>query len=170
MANKGTLTGSIGVIAEFLQLQDALNKLGIQFKTIKSGKLKDSGSSTRKMTEVDERYFQDLMDDVHRQFMYVVEEERSISHEEAVALADGRVFTGEQAVDNGLVDTLGTYEEAILIAAELGGIEGQPAIVREQKRQSFFDRVFGDVAESISDLALEMKERPVLSFRFTGPL
>lgn len=169
VANKGTLTGSIGVIAEFLQLQDALDKLGIGVKTIKSGKLKDSGSSTRRMTEEDQKYFQGLMDDVHRQFIHVVETERDISHEDAIALADGRVFTGEQAVLNGLVDTLGTYEDAVMITAELVGIEGEPAIVKERKRRSVFDSLFDDVAEGLSDLTQEVKNRPVLSFRFIGP-
>jgi len=169
VANKGTLTGSIGVIAEFLQLQDALDKLGIGVKTIKSGKLKDSGSSTRRMTEEDQKYFQGLMDDVHRQFIHVVETERGINHEDAIALADGRVFTGEQAVRYGLVDTLGTYEDAVMITAELVGIEGEPAIVKERKRRSVFDSFFSDVAESLSDLTQEVKNRPVLSFRFIGP-
>lgn len=169
VANRGTLTGSIGVIAEFLQLQDALGKLGIGVKTIKSGKLKDSGSSTREMTEEDQKYFQLLMDDVHRQFIHVVETERGLTHTEAVAIADGRVFTGEQAMSNGLVDTLGTYEEAIMITAGLAGIDGEPAIVKERKRRSLFDTFFDDVAEGLSDLTQEVKNRPVLSFRFTGP-
>jgi len=169
VANKGTLTGSIGVIAEFLQLQDALDKLGIGVKTIKSGKLKDSGSSTRRMTEEDQKYFQGLMEDVHGQFIHVVETERGISHEDAIALADGRVFTGEQAVLNGLVDTLGTYEDAVTITAEIVGIEGEPAIVKERRRRSVFDSFFDDVAEGLSDLTQEVKNRPVLSFRFIGP-
>ncbi|HET6272188.1 MAG TPA: signal peptide peptidase SppA [Bacteroidota bacterium] len=169
VANKGTLTGSIGVIAEFLQLQDALDKLGIGVKTIKSGKLKDSGSSTRRMTEEDQQYFQGLMEDVHGQFIHVVETERGISHEDAIALADGRVFTGEQAVLNGLVDTLGTYEDAVTITAEIVGIEGEPAIVKERRRRSVFDSFFDDVAEGLSDLTQEVKNRPVLSFRFIGP-
>jgi protease-4 len=169
VANRGTLTGSIGVISEFLQLKDALDKLGIGFKTIKSGKLKDAGSSSRAMTAEDEKYFQQLMDDVHRQFIAVVEDERGLAHREVVRIADGRVFTGEQAVEAGLVDTLGTYEDAVNITAELAGISGEPSIVKERKRRSFWDTFFGDVEESISELKQELLERPVLSYRFTGP-
>jgi protease-4 len=169
VANKGSLTGSIGVISEFLQFHDALNKLGIDVKTIKSGRLKDAGSPTRKMNEEDQQYFQSLMDNVHQQFMDVVERERELSHEEVLSLADGRVYTGEQALDLGLVDTLGTFEDAVKIAASLAGIQGEPALVRERKRASMFERLFGDVADGISDVKQEILRRPVLSYRFVGP-
>jgi len=169
VANKGTLTGSIGVISEFLQFREALNKLGIDIKTVKSGKLKDAGSPAKKMTEEDQQYFQSLMDDVHQQFMDVVEKERELSQEEILALADGRVFTGQQAVDLGLVDTIGTFEDAVKIAASLAGIDGEPSLVRERRRVTMFERLFGDVAEGISDVKQEILKRPVLSYRFVGP-
>jgi protease-4 len=169
VANRGTLTGSIGVISEFLQYGEALGKIGVQVKTIKAGKLKDAGSPVRKMTDVDERYFQALMDDVHRQFIAVVERERDLAHDDAVSLADGRVFTGEQAVEIGLVDTLGTYEEAVQIAASLAGIAGKPTIVRERKKTSFLDTMFGDVADEARQVTQELLDRPVLSYRFNGP-
>lgn len=169
VANPGTLTGSIGVISEFLQLEDALNKLGVGVKTIKSGKLKDAGSPVRKMNEQDEKYFQDLMDNVHVQFIDVVSRERDINKEETVALADGRVFTGVQAMDLHLVDTLGTYQDAIAIAAEIAGISGEPSIVKERKRLSWFESMFGDVAESLTAIRQEVLNRPVLSFRFVSP-
>jgi len=169
VANPGTLTGSVGVISEFLQLEDALGKLGVGLKTIKSGKLKDAGSPVRKMTQEDEQYFQELMDDVHRQFIAVVEEERNLEHEEVTALADGRVFTGVQALELGLVDTLGTYEDAIGIAAALGGIEGDPTVVRERKRRAWFNTVVDDVTESLTSIRKEWLDRPVLSYRFVGP-
>ncbi len=169
VANRGTLTGSIGVISEFMEFKDALAKLGIDVNTIKAGRLKDAGSPTRKMTDVDKEYFQALMDDVHRQFIGVVEDERGLTHDEAVGLADGRVFTGEQALDLGLVDTLGTYEDAITIAAGLGGIEGKPSIVRERKRRSVIDRWFGDFGETVADLRRELLDAPVVSYRLARP-
>jgi protease-4 len=169
VANRGTLTASIGVISEFLQLHDALTKLGIDVKTIKSGKLKDAGSPVRKMNEDDERYFQGLMDNVHQQFIAVVERERKMSHDAVVALADGRVFTGEQAVGIGLVDTLGTYEDAVKIAAELGGVRGEPSIVKERKRQSWLIPLLGDMGETVKGLKQEILDRPILSYRFAGP-
>lgn len=169
VANPGTLTGSIGVISEFLQLEDALSKLGVGIKTIKSGKLKDAGSMSRRMNEQDEKYFQDLMDNVHGQFIDVVSRERDLNKEETVALADGRVFTGVQAMDLHLVDTLGTYQDAITIAADLAGIAGDPSIVKERKRQSWFESMFGDVAASLTTIRQEVLNRPVLSFRFVSP-
>ncbi len=169
VANRGTLTGSIGVISEFLQVRQALDKLGIDVKIVKSGRLKDAGTPTRPMTETDEKYFQSLMDEVHRQFISVVRDERKLSQEKVVALADGRVFTGEQAVQEKLVDTLGTFEESVAIAAQLAGITGEPSIVKERKRVTFWNNVFGDVGETMKDLKQEILDRPVLSYRFTGP-
>jgi protease-4 len=168
VANRGTLTGSIGVISEFLQLKNALDKLGIDMKTIKAGKLKDAGSPTKKMTEEDQQYFQALMDEVHDQFKEVVTRERHLSPAKVRALADGRVFTGEQAVALGLVDTIGTFEDAVHIAGALAGIEGEPAIVRERKRQAWFESMFGDAGDALRELKQELLDRPVLSYRFTG--
>ncbi len=168
VANRGTLTGSIGVISEFLQLHDLLGKVGVDVRTIKSGKLKDAGSSTRPMTDADQRYFQALMDDVHRQFITVVQEERGLDSAEVRELADGRVFTGEQAVEVGLVDTIGTYEDAILITAELAGIDGEPSLVRERKRQTWLESMTGEVTEQIRAASEELLTWPVMSFRFTG--
>ncbi len=169
VANRGTLTGSIGVISEFLTYGDALRKLGVDMRTIKSGRLKDSGTPMRKMTDEEARYFQALMDDVHRQFIGVVEEERHIDHEKAVALSDGRVFTGEEAVHLGLVDTLGTYEDAIKIAAAMSGITGEPSIVKERRRVSWLDPLLGDADQTVKQLKQELLDRPVLSYRYIGP-
>jgi len=169
VANRGTLTGSVGVISEFLQLKDALDKLGIGVKTIKAGKLKDAGSPMRAMNDDDQKYFQALMDDVHRQFIDVVARERKMDVEKVRELADGRVFTGEQALQLGLVDTLGTFEDAVRIAAVKVGIKGEPAIVKERKRQMWYESIFGDAGETLKDLKQELIDRPVLSYRFAAP-
>jgi len=168
VANRGTLTGSIGVISEFLQLQELLGKVGVDFKTIKSGKLKDAGSSSRRMTEEDQRYFQQLIDNVHGQFRHVVQTERELDSLAVVSLSDGRVFTGEQAVEVGLVDTLGTYEDAVQIAAEIAGIEGEPTLIRERKVRSFWESVVNEATHEVAAAAKEALDWPVMSFRFTG--
>ncbi len=168
VANRGTLTGSIGVIAEFLQYNELLDKVGIDVNTIKTGKRKDTGSPSRAMTDDDRRYLQGLMDDVYRQFLRVVEHERKLSGADVAALADGRVFTGEQAVPLGLVDTLGTYEDAIMITAQLAGIDGEPTLVRERKRRSWWDSLTGDVVEELRSLKNDLLALPVMSYRFTG--
>jgi len=169
VANRGTLTGSIGVISEFLQLKDALDKLGIAVNTIKAGKLKDAGSPARKMNDDDRAYFQRLMDDVHRQFIDVVVRERKLPPGRVRELADGRVFTGEEAVTLGLVDTLGTFEDAVRIAAGIAGIKGEPALVKERHLKAFWESVFGDAGDAIRDLKQELIDRPVLSYRFARP-
>ncbi len=169
VANRGTLTGSIGVISEFLTYGDALRKLGVDMRTIKSGRLKDSGNPMRKMTDEEVRYFQSLMDDVHRQFIDVVEEERGIDHAQLLQLADGRVFTGEEAADLGLVDTIGTYEDAIAIAAGMAGISGEPSIVKERKRSSWYDMFAGEADQAVKQIKQELLDRPVLSYRYAGP-
>jgi len=170
VANRGTLTGSIGVISEFLTYGDALRKLGVDMRTIKAGRLKDSGNPMRKMTDEEARYFQSLMDGVHRQFMDVVEHERGIDHGQLVQIADGRVFTGEEAVELGLVDTLGTYEDAISIAAGMAGISGEPSIVKERRRANWFDIFLGETDQTLKQLKQELLDRPVLSYRYAGPV
>jgi protease-4 len=167
VANRGTLTGSIGVISEFFRFDPMLDKVGVNVNTIKSGKLKDAGSPYRKMTDVDKKYFQDLMDDVHRQFISVVEHERKLGHDEVVELADGRAFTGEQALSLRLVDTIGTYEDAVGIAAKLAGIKGKPTIVKERKHKlTFFDVLFGQSKISdVLNLKDELLNQPILQYK-----
>jgi len=169
VANRGTLTGSIGVISGFLQMEEALKKLGLGVRTIKAGKLKDAGVPTRRMTEDDQRYFQQLMDDVHRQFMDVVAKERKLSGEKVRGLSDGRVYTGEQAVKLGLVDTIGTFQDAVAITAQIAGITGEPTVVKTKKRQTFVESLFGDAAETAKELKQQLLSGPVLSYRYPGP-
>ncbi len=172
VANPGTLTGSIGVISQFMEIDTLLHKLGISSNTIKSGKLKDAGTPFRPMTEDDKRYFQKLMDDVHRQFIAAVERERHLEHDSVVAYADGRVFTGEEAVRLGLVDTLGSYEDAIAIAARAAKISGEPTLVKERKRKpSLFDLVFGEAKfPDFSQLRNQLLEQPILQYRMSNGL
>jgi protease-4 len=169
VANPGTLTGSIGVISQFMRFDPLMEKIGIGSTTIKSGKFKDAGNPFRAMSSDDKEYFQDLMDNVHRQFISAVETERQLDHDSLVAIADGRVFTGEQAVGLGLVDTIGTYEDAINILATEAGIHGDPALVKERKRgPSFFDRVFGETKFSaLLDLKDEILNQPMLQYKLS---
>lgn len=167
VANPGTLTGSIGVISQFMRYDSLLGKIGVEVNTIKSGKFKDAGNPFRSMTLDDKTYFQKLMDDVHQQFIQAVETERKLTHESIVSFADGRVFTGKQALKMGLVDTIGTYEEAIDITAKLAGIKGKPAIVKEKKRVlSLFDSILGKMKiGDIFDFKEDILNRPILQYR-----
>ncbi|HKW86581.1 MAG TPA: signal peptide peptidase SppA [Nitrospiraceae bacterium] len=136
IANPGTLTGSIGVIMELANLEGLLKKIGVESLVVKSGQYKDIGSPLRKMSEEDRRILQSVMDDVHRQFIQAVAEGRSLEVAEVQPLADGRIFTGRQAREMKLVDELGDLEDAIRLAADLAGIEGEPKVVEPRKRFS----------------------------------
>ncbi len=136
VANPGTLTGSIGVIMETANLEGLLQKIGVEGIVIKSGKYKDVGSPLRKMSADEKGLLQAVMDDVHKQFIEAVAEGRSLELRAAQALADGRVFTGRQAKEAKLVDELGDLEDAIQLAAEVVGIEGEPKVVEPRRRFS----------------------------------
>lgn len=135
LANPGTITGSIGVIMEFTNIEELLGKIGLKSQVVKSGEHKDIGSPTRAMTEKDRRIFQSLIDDVHRQFMTAIAEGRKMDLNKVEALADGRVFTGNQALKAGLVDELGNLQDAIRVAGKLGGIEGDPNVFYPMQRE-----------------------------------
>lgn len=169
VANPGTLTGSIGVIFEFLHFSELMKKLGIDESTFKSGKLKDSGSPFRKVTPEEKEYFQGLITDVYDQFVDVVAKERKLSVSYVKKYADGRVFTGRQAKQYGFVDTLGTLEDAISIAAKLADIQGKPRVVKEYRRKTLFERVFGDAGTDITRLKNEFMNQPVIQYKFTTP-
>lgn len=136
VANPGTLTGSIGVIMETANLEGLLQKIGVEGVIIKSGKYKDVGSPLRKMNAEERGLLQAVMDDVHKQFIEAVAEGRSMELHAAQMLADGRIFTGRQAKEAKLVDELGDLEDAIQLAAEVVGIEGEPKVVEPRRRFS----------------------------------
>ena len=133
LANPGSITGSIGVIMEFTNLQELFQKVGLKSQVVKSGQFKDIGSPFRPMSEVDRQLLQDLIADVHEQFVNAVAEGRRLEVQQVREIADGRILTGHQAMESGLVDQLGGYQEAIRVAAELAGIEGEPRVVYPQR-------------------------------------
>ncbi len=137
VANPGTLTGSIGVIFSFHTFKDLMERWGISTETIKSGDLKDVGSFSRDMTEKEELMLRSVVMDTYEQFVGVVADGRSLDKEEVYPFADGSIFTGLQAYNLGLVDTLGGLNEAVLLAAELANLGDEPDIVRPRKRKDF---------------------------------
>lgn len=136
LANPGTLTGSIGVIMEMANIEGLLKKIGVEGVVIKSGRYKDVGSPLRKMSDEEQALLQSVMDDVHKQFIEAVAVGRSLEVADVKALADGRIFTGRQAKDAKLVDELGNLEDAIQLAADISGIEGEPKVVEPRRRFS----------------------------------
>ena len=166
VANPGTITGSIGVIAMFPNYAKLMEKLGLQMDVIKSGKYKDSGSPFRAMTEADKKYFQGVVENSFDQFLDTVAKQRKLPIDRLRKFADGRVFTGEQALKLGLVDTLGSLEDAISIAAKLGGIKGKPVVVEPRKQRTLVDMLLGDFVEKFHFLEKDFIEQPILQYRF----
>ncbi|HAN48160.1 MAG: signal peptide peptidase SppA [Nitrospira sp.] len=139
IANPGTLTGSIGVIMEMANFEGLMKKVGVEGVVIKSGRFKDVGSPLRKMSDEERKLLQSVMDDVHHQFIQAVADGRSLEVSDVEPLADGRIYTGRQAKDARLVDELGDLDDAIHIAADIAGMEGEPKVVEPRKRFSFRD-------------------------------
>jgi protease-4 len=139
VANPGTLTGSIGVIMELANVENLMKKVGVESVVIKSGSHKDLASPFRRMGDEERQILQNVMDDVHEQFIEAVSAGRGMSIEKVRSLADGRVFTGRQAKGIGLVDELGDLQHAIRITALLVGIKGEPRVIETKKKFNFFD-------------------------------
>lgn len=152
IANPGTLTGSIGVIMEIPNVEGLMDKVGLRTEVIKSGKHKDMASSLRKMRPEDRKLLQGIIDDVYMQFVEDVAASRGMELERVIELADGRIYTGKQALDAGLVDELGGLEDAIRRTAEIAGIDGEPKVVTKKKKVSIWDSIESKVGGSISDI------------------
>ena len=142
-ADPGTVTGSIGVIMEVPNVQGLLGKIGVKTVIIKSGKNKDIASPFRSMTPVERRILQDALDGVHEQFIEAVAAGRKIPVSKVRALADGRIFTGQQAKALHLVDSLGDLPDAIAAARAMAGIKGKPRIIEQKKGRGILKNLIG---------------------------
>ncbi|WP_321372124.1 signal peptide peptidase SppA [uncultured Desulfuromusa sp.] len=157
-ANPGTITGSIGVIMSFPNYQDLMGKVGIQTEVVKSGTFKDIGSSTRKFTVADRALLQEMIDDVHLQFVEAISAGRNLPLEKLQPYVDGRIFTGRQALELGLVDELGGFHDAIKYAATVVGIEDEPDLVYpEPVKMDFIDRYLQSAVSHILGVDLGLK-------------
>jgi len=165
VANPGTLTGSIGVIFEWPILSELMRKLGVKLEVIKSGDMKDVGSIGRPITRREREMLQSVVDDTYNQFVEVVSRERGLPIEDVIELADGRIFTGNQARDLGLVDVIGNFEDAIQIAAEMGGIEGKPKTVKERVRRVSWWELLTERMVDLAGVLEEDKNMPKLEYR-----
>ncbi|MFQ5329015.1 MAG: signal peptide peptidase SppA [Thermodesulfobacteriota bacterium] len=129
IANPGTITGSIGVIIEFANVEEILSKVGLKGFVVKSGPFKDIGSPLREMSGEERRLVQGVVDDLHRQFVGAVAEGRGMDVSLISEIADGRFFSGEQSVELGLVDEIGNFNDAVEAAAALAGIDKKPHVI-----------------------------------------
>ncbi|MBW1614588.1 MAG: signal peptide peptidase SppA, partial [Deltaproteobacteria bacterium] len=151
IANPGTLTGSIGVIMEFINVEELLNKIGVEMRVIKSGEFKDIGSPNRKMTEKEKEMLMNLIVDIRNQFVTAVSKGRNMPKEKVLEIADGRIFSGRQAKVLGLVDSLGNFQDAVNLAKKLAHIKGEIKLVYpEKKRRSLlWNLIFKDLVDDI---------------------
>jgi protease IV len=158
VANPGSITGSIGVILEWMNVEELVRWAKMKPQTLTSGEMKAAGSPLRELTEAERAYLQRIILQMHTQFVRAVAAGRNgkISEADVRKLADGRVFTGEEAAALKLVDKLGTLHDAVGVAGKLAGIEGEPATIYPRRREPGLLELLGEssaksVIESIAN-------------------
>jgi protease-4 len=168
VANPGTLTGSIGVLMEFMRVEELLKKIGVEMHVIKSGEFKDIGSPSRKMTREEREMLTSLLEDIRNQFVTAVSQGRKMPEEKVLDLADGRIFSGREAKRLGLVDSLGNFQDAVNVAKRMAHIRGKVRLVYPvKKRRSFlWDLLFKDLLNAL----MYRLDRPsgLLEYRWNG--
>ena len=161
LAHEGTITGSIGVVAQYIRTEELYHKIGVDVTVLKSGKYKDVGSPHREMTGDEKVYLRELLETVYDQFVRAVADGRGMSVRQVRRLAEGRLYAGEEAVEAGLVDQIGTFENALDIAAEMGGIEGEPRVIKRRISRPLLERFLG---KSVPQLPLTREDRISLKY------
>lgn len=152
-ANPGTITGSIGVIMQFVNAKGLSEKIGVDMEIVKSGRYKATGAPTKEFTQDERRVLQNAVDDVHSQFVDAVlkgREHVGLTKGEVWEIADGRIFSGQQALEIKLIDQVGNLQDAVEYTAQKVGIDGKPKIIRERPRRGLFERLLGiSIADKI---------------------
>lgn len=155
VSNPGTVTGSIGVILKTNVVKELYKKIGLDSQVVKSGQYKDILSSTKYLSEEEKAILQELIDSTYRQFVEVIAENRKMDVEEVKKFADGRIFSGAQAKELGLVDELGSQSDAVDLAAKLARIEGKPDLVDLSPPKSFLQKVTGaNISEILESMGI----------------
>jgi protease-4 len=167
VANPGTITGSIGVLMEFTNIEELFKKIGIKGVVLKSGEHKDIGSPFREMTPDEKKIVQDVIDNVHQQFIEAVVKGRKMDREKVVQIADGRILTGEQAKQLGLVDEMGNLQDAIDMTAKMVGIVGKPNVLYPKKKFSLWNLLLQKTVSTILEILNE--KRFELNYRLLSP-
>jgi protease-4 len=152
-SNPGTLTGSIGAVMQIPDVEGVMDLLKLRVTTVKSGRFKDSGSMTRALSPDEQNLFQDLVAEVHQQFINDIAKGRGRRPEDISTAADGRIFTGARAMEMGLVDEMGGEKDALEWAAKAAGIPGKPNVVRGRKRQALVRELLESLAGGMDDLS-----------------
>jgi protease-4 len=174
VARPETTTGSIGVISQLTNVEDLLEMLGVRIYSITSGPMKDLGSPFDELTAEEYAIYQRQVLEAYDGFVAIVAEGRDMPEERVREIADGRIYSGRQALDLGLIDTLGNLDDAVAIAGELGGIAGEPRTVRYDRPPGFLDvLLFGSTSRSVESRIIEAilgeGTIPRLQYLYTGP-
>ena len=153
-SDEASIVGSIGVIAEWFNYEELVRWAKLRAIVFKAGEFKDTGSPLREMTPAEKQYFQGLIDNMHQQFIHSVAEGRHVPEDGIRAIADGKVWTGQQALGLKLIDQIGDFQTAVKETGDAVGIHGKPSLVRYHKpRVGLLDILFGDVSEYLPDSA-----------------
>ena len=157
-ANSGSITGSIGVIMSFPDYRELMGKIGVKSEVVKSGQFKDIGSSSREFSVADRELLQEMIDDVHQQFVQAISEGRDMPLERLQPYVDGRIFTGRQALEIGLIDEIGTFNDAIAHAGKVAGLGVKPDLIYpEPEREDFIERLIQGAASRY--LGIDYRQR-----------
>jgi protease IV len=149
-ADNGSIVGSIGVIAQWVNYGQLLQWAKLKDMTLKAGEFKDTGSPTRDMTPAEREYLQGMIDNMHGQFIQAVADGRNMKFEDVKSIANGKVWTGQQALPMKLVDQLADFQAAVDDTAKAVNIKGEPVLVRPEKdRKTLSDLLFGDISDWI---------------------
>jgi protease-4 len=173
-ARPDTLTGSLGVIMTVYDATELLDKVGLQVVDITSGENKAIGSMFAEMTPDQREILETLTNESYAEFVRIIADGRGMSEKEVLVLADGRIYSGRQALENGLVDALGNFDDAVAKAAELGGIEGEPRIMEFERIPTFREMLTGfstQIGKTDAERALELFSEftsPTLEYRYVG--
>ncbi len=149
-ADEGSIVGSIGVIAQWVNYGDLLKWAKLKDVVIKTGEFKDTGNPARDLTPAEQAYMQGLIDNMFGQFIKAVADGRGMKYDEVKSIANGKVWTGQQALDMKLIDSVGDFQKVVDDTAKMVGIKGEPTLVRPEKdRRTLMDLLLGDVSQYI---------------------
>jgi len=167
VANPGTIIGSIGVLMEFVHLEDLLEKIGIKFEVLKSGEFKDIGSPHRELTKRDREILNSLISDIQSQFVAAVANGRELALDKVSQIADGRVFSGVKAKELDLIDVLGNFQDAVDVAKDMAAIEGEAILVYPKKSKAQLWELFLEgTTRSVTKVLHSIK--PQLEYKWNG--
>jgi protease IV len=176
LVRPATITGSIGVIATFINADGLFDTLGIEQQVVKTGPFKDQGSLYRPLTEEELEMLQAMLEESLDRFVDAIVEGRNMPEQQVRQVADGRIMSGQRAIELGLADEVGRLEDAVRIAAELGGIVGEPRLIRyAPETLSFFDLLFqalnpsASSTEVVLDRVLGDQMAPTLQYLYVRP-